>query len=177
MGTGADGENEQDELIRHEEDIMKRVTLFVAVLTLAVAVPLSSQASPNFSGAWTFGTIEPQNNAGGMAGWGAAEKGVVIKQSANEVVVERSAKRHVYKLDGSTAWFDIPDPTNKEPGGPYSFKTRARWDGAQLVLFTRQGLNQMREILTLDGGKLTILRDLEAPPGSRTSTLVFTKTP
>jgi hypothetical protein len=152
-----------------------RMLLLIAGLTLVAPATGSAQAKPDFSGKWALGSIDPQNNATGIAGWGAAEKAFAITQSPSELVIERGGKRIVYALDGSTAWKDIPDPTNKEPGGPYSFKTRARWDGNRLVLFTRQGLNQMREILTFDGGRLSILRDLEAPPGSRTSTLVFTK--
>jgi hypothetical protein len=67
-------------------------------------------------------------------------------------------------LDGSENV--VPDPTNTEPGGPYAFKTKARWDGARLVLYTRQGLNQQRDILSLDGSVLHITRDTETPPGS-----------
>jgi hypothetical protein len=60
----------------------------------------------------------------------------------------------------------LPDPTNTEPGGAYAFKTKARWDGAKLILYTRQGLNQQRDILSLDGSMLHITRDTETPPGS-----------
>jgi hypothetical protein len=60
----------------------------------------------------------------------------------------------------------VPDPTNTEPGGPYPVKTKARWDGSRLVLYTRQGLNQQRDILSLHGTTLNITRDTETPPGS-----------
>jgi hypothetical protein len=128
--------------------------------------------APDFSGAWTYqapargGPRVGGLNGGGYTNWGPAAPTLTIRQTASELMVDRGAgeTKWVYKLDGTENV--VPDPTNKEPGGPYPFKTKARWDNGALILFTRQGLNQQRDILTLEGATLRITRDTETPPGS-----------
>jgi hypothetical protein len=56
-------------------------------------------------------------------------------------------------------------------------KTHAHWDGAKLHLHFKKGMNFGRDILTLSGGTLTVLRDLESGGGSTTRTLTYTKAP
>ena len=49
-------------------------------------------------------------------------------------------------------------------------------DGAKLILYTRQGLNQQRDVLTLNGNLLNMTRDTETLPGSGIDIkLVYTK--
>ena len=154
---------------------MRRAMLIVAALALALPAVTGAQQKPNYAGTWKFISIDPKENAKGIfGGWAAAEMQLQITQSGNTVVVVRDGKKINYTI-GSMEWQDTADPLNKDPGGPYPFKTRARWDGDKLVLFTRQALNQTRDIMTLTGTQLSILRDVESPPGSQTSTLVFSK--
>lgn len=151
---------------------MKRF-LLTAILALVAPVVVWTQAkTPNFSGTWKYEaspavTVRVGSlNGGGYNNWGPAAPTLVIIQSATEITLDRGPgeTKWVYRLDGTEQV--VPDPTNTEPGGPYPFKTKARWEGDKLVLYTRQGLNQQRDILTLNGAVLNITRDTETPPGS-----------
>ena len=151
---------------------MKQIALLGA-LVVTLAAPARAQSPlPNFSGTWKYQTPSSGGprvgnlDGGGYTNWGPAAPTLVITQTASQVTIDRGPgeTKWVYKLDGSENVF--PDPTNTEPGGPYAFKTKARWEGSRLVLFTRQGLNQQRDILSLDGTMLRITRDTETPPGS-----------
>ena len=173
----------------------RAVRLSCVVLALAVPITLSAQAPgatvkvPNFSGKWSYqappvaadrgaGPRVGGLNGGGYTNWGPAAPTIVITQTASEITFDRGPgeTQWVYRLDGTE--HVIPDPTNKEPGGPYPFKTKARVDGARLILYTRQGLNQQRDILTLNGNVLNMTRDTETPPGSGIDIkLVYTKAP
>ena len=139
--------------------------------------------APDFSGTWKYqipaaadggrggrgGDGGPRVGGlqgGGYTNWGPAAPTLVITQTASEITLDRGPRetKWIYKLDGTENVF--PDPTNKEPGGPYPFKAKARWDGDTLILFTRQGFNQQRDILALNGNVLNMTRDTETPPGS-----------
>ena len=152
------------------------VKSFVMALAMAVAFPSVGwpQAAKvtDFSGTWKYeasgasGVRVGGLEGGGYVNWGPAAPTLVITQNATEITLDRGPgeTKWIYRLDGMERL--VPDPTNTEPGGPYPFKTKARWDGAKLVLYTRQGLNQQRDILTLAGAVLRITRDTETPPGS-----------
>jgi hypothetical protein len=179
---------------------MRPIALFSVVLALTGGVDAGAQARgqgtvvnlPNFTGEWIYQVPSRGNNGerggdsprvgglegGGYTNWGPAAPMLIITQTATEMTLDRGPgeTRWVYKLDGTENV--IPDPTNKEPGGPYPFKTKARVDGARLILYTRQGLNQQRDILTLAGNVLNITRDTETPPGSGIDIkLVYHKAP
>ena len=170
--------------------------LFVALaLLLTAPVALWSQGNeatvkvPNFAGKWSY-QVPPRAegrgggprvgglDGGGYSNWGPAAPTLIITQTATEITLDRGPgeTKWVYKLDGSE--HVIPDPTNREPGGPYPFKTKTRLDGVKLILYTRQGLNQQRDILTLNGNVLNMTRDTETPPGSGIDIkLVYNKAP
>jgi len=178
---------------------MRRMALVVALaLTtpLTVFVQALGQAAPvkipDFAGKWTYRVPPSSGRAGGQGGalrigglegggfnnWGPAAPMLIITQTATEITLDRGPgeTKWVYALNGTEKV--IPDPTNKEPGGPYPFKTKARVDGAKLILYTRQGLNQQRDILTVNGNVLNMTRDTETPPGSGIDIkLVYDKTP
>jgi len=73
----------------------------------------------------------------------------------------------VYTLDDKT--------TELPPGDVMAFKSRAHWDGAKLHLHYKQGMNWGRDVLTLSGTTLTLVRDLESGGQSTTRTLTYTK--
>ena len=151
---------------------------------------------PDFAGKWSYQVPPPAEggrgggrgggggprvgglDGGGFNNWGPAAPTLVITQTATAITLDRGPgeTKWVYKLDGTENV--IPDPTNTEPGGPYPFKTKTRVDGARLILYTRQGLNQQRDILTLNGNVLNMTRDTETPPGSGIDIkLVYNKAP
>ena len=163
-------------------------TAFVQALGQGAPVKI-----PDFAGKWTY-RVPPSTEGGrgsqsgglrvggleggGFYNWGPAAPTLIITQTATEVTLDRGPgeTKWVYALNGTEKV--IPDPTNKEPGGPYPFKTKARVDGAKLILYTRQGLNQQRDILTLNGNVLNMTRDTETPPGSGIDIkLVYSRAP
>ena len=170
---------------------MRRVVLLVA-LVLTAPVTAFAQARgqgapvkiPDFTGKWTYrggqggGLRVGGLEGGGFNNWGPAAPTLIITQTAIEITLDRGPgeTKWVYTLNGGENV--IPDPTNKEPGGPYPFKTKARVDGAKLILYTRQGLNQQRDVLTVNGNVLNMTRDTETPPGSGIDIkLVYDKAP
>ena len=74
----------------------------------------------------------------------------------------------VYTLDGNT--------TVTPPGDVNGLKTRAHWEGSKLHLHYKRGQNWCRDVLSVNGNTLTILRDLESGGGSTTRTITYTKT-
>jgi hypothetical protein len=56
------------------------------------------------------------------------------------------------------------------------WRTKARWDGSKLILFTwNTALNQMRDVMTISNGALTIQRDTEQPGPSTNAMLTYNK--
>ena len=74
-----------------------------------------------------------------------------------------------YTLDGNT--------TVTPPGDVNGLKTRAHWEGAKLHLHYKRGQNWCRDVLSVNGNTLTILRDLESGGGSTTRTITYAKMP
>ncbi len=56
-----------------------------------------------------------------------------------------------------------------------ALKTRAHWEGPSLHLHFKKGMNFGRDVLSLNGGTLSILRDLESGGGSTTRTITYAK--
>jgi hypothetical protein len=160
---------------------MRRAALLMVGLAVGMPATVGAQAHPNFSGTWNYQAAPTPNRdgrggGGGAEAWGAALPTLVIRQTPAEITLEAGSTKWVYKLDGTESV--IPDPGNKDAGGPYPYKTKAKWDGTKLLLYTRQGLNQMRDILTMNGAVLNITRDTEMPAGSGIAIpLVYNKTP
>jgi len=143
---------------------MTRVVLFTMALVLA-------QTNTNFSGTWTLEKIEPPPRAiggGGDEAFGAIAQTVVITQTANDLSYQAGSMKATYTLDGNT--------TVTPPGDVNGLKTRSHWDGAKLHLHYKKGQNWCRDVLSVNGNTLTILRDLESGGGSTTRTITYTKT-
>jgi hypothetical protein len=84
--------------------------------------------------------------------------------------------RVVYKLDGSDTIWDAPWTSQTGASAVVKWRTKARWDGNKLILFTwNTALNQLRDILTLSGGTLNIVRATEQPGPSTNATLNYSK--
>ena len=136
----------------------------------------------NFAGTWRLATTEPPVPAGrgrGAAGGGiagpyadtifaAAPSAITITQSGGSVSVEIGGATAGYTLDAKT--------TAVPPGEVLALKTRAHWDGTTLHLHYKQGMNWGRDVLTLNGGTLTVVRDLESGGQSTTRTMTYSKT-
>ena len=160
----------------------KRIMLLLVAVALAVPAAGWAQGSANFSGTWKLDKIDPPLPAGrGGRGGGAALDAnyaenafspapsmLVITQTGTEITLKTGSTNAVYTLDNNLKV--------TPPNDVMALKTRAHWDGAKLHLHQKQGQNFSRDILSVSGGTLTVLKDLESGGGSTTRTLTYTKT-
>ena len=143
-------------------------------------VPAGS-GSANFGGAWKLATTDPPvvagrggRGGGGIAGpyadtvFAQTPAAIVITQTPGSVALQFGSATANYGLDGKT--------TSTPPGDVNALKTRAHWDGGTLHLHFKQGMNWGRDVLSLNGGTLTIVRDLESGGASTTRTMTYSKT-
>jgi hypothetical protein len=157
-----------------------RLGLISVALLLSVPFAARAQSGAAFSGTWKLARTDPplatgpgNGRGGGISGryaettFSQAPDPVVVTQSGSEVAVQIGADKAVFTLDGKT--------TATPPGDVNALKTRAHWEGASLHLHYKQGMNWGRDILSLSGGTLTIVRDLESGGASTTRTLTYTK--
>jgi hypothetical protein len=150
------------------------------LLVLAFPVVVSGQARPDFSGTWKHVSSVPANYPGSN-GWGIPSPTIVIKQSAAELAIEsgqfgRQPMKVVFKLDGADTVWDGPSSSQSGSTAIVKWRTKASWDGNRLVLYTwNTALNQMRDIMSVSGNTLTVVRATEQPGPSTNATLTYTK--
>jgi hypothetical protein len=155
---------------------------WVVILILMFAVVMSAQARPDFSGAWKHASSVPANYPGSN-GWGIPSPTIVIKQSTTEMAIEsgqfgRTPMKVVFRLDGKDTLWEGPSASQSGSTAIVKWRSKAIWDGNQLVLYTwNTALNQMRDIMSLSGNTLTIVRATEQPGPSTNATLTYTKAP
>jgi hypothetical protein len=144
----------------------------------------SKGGGATFAGTWTLASTEPPVTAGrggrggpgggGISGpfadtlFAQAPPSVTITQAGDSVSVEIGGKLAKYTLDGKTL--------STPPGEVSALKTRGHWDGTTLHLHYKQGMNWGRDMLTVSGRTLTIVRDLESGGQSTTRTMTYSKT-
>ena len=159
--------------------MMKRVGLFSIALLVSFSVPGGAQSKPDFAGTWTFASSNPANYPG-SAGWGVPSPMMVITQDASQITVDSGQyggrMKVVYKLDGSDTIWEAPSMTQSGSTAIVKWRTKARWDGNALILFTwNTALNQLRDVMSLNGGVLTVVRATEQPGPSTNATLTYRK--
>jgi hypothetical protein len=148
-----------------------RRELMLAVMT-AVVLPFAARAQTktDFSGTWTLDAARSDAPMGrGGAGGGRGPAGpLVIKQTATEIVIGPAT----YKLDGS-------ESINEGRGG--AAKSKAKWDGAKLVIETSRDIQGMsittKEVrsLSADGKDMTVETAVSTPQGDVNHKQVYTK--
>src|SRR5512138_2505041 len=155
------------------------ITLSIMAL-LTIAFASNAQTRPDFSGTWKLSATTPPNYPG-SAGWGVPSPTLVVKQTPTEVTIQGgqygpSPMSVVYKLDGSDNIWEAPSATQSGTTAIVKWRTKARWDGSKLILFTwNTALNQMRDVMTVSNGALTIQRGTEQPGPSTNATLTYAK--
>jgi hypothetical protein len=143
---------------------------------------VSAQGRPDFSGTWKYASSMPANYPGSN-GWGIPSPTIVIKQNTMEMAIEsgqfgRQPMKVVFRLDGKDNLWDGPSASQSGSAAIVKWRTKASWDGNRLVLYTwNTALNQMRDIMSVSGNTLTIVRATEQPGPSTNATLTYTKTP
>ena len=159
-----------------------KTRILASLLVLTVYVPALSWAQgPSFAGSWKLDKAEPLPNAGRGGGgrgggggaandenaFGAVTQVVTIAQTGSQVSIQTGPKKASYTLDGK--------PIVVPPGDVNGLKTWAHWEGSKLHLHYKQGMNWGRDILSLDGGSLSVVRDIESGGGSTTRTIIYSK--
>ena len=164
-----------------EDTIMMKRIIVLLLGALTVMAPAAwAQARPDLSGTWKFSASNPANYPG-SAGWGVPSPTIVVRQSATEITIESGhygarPMTVVYKLDGSDTIWEAPSVTQSGATAIVKWRTKARWDGNKLILFTwNTALNQLRDVLSVNGGALTIVRATEQPGPSTNATLTYSK--
>jgi len=158
---------------------IKRMTVLIVALTVGVSAAWA-QAKPDFSGSWKLSGTTPPNYPG-SAGGGVPSPTLVVKQSPTEVTIQAgqygpNPMSVVYKLDGSDNIWEAPSATQSGTTAIVKWRTKARWDGNKLILFTwNTALNQMRDVMSVSNGALTIQRGTEQPGPSTNATLTYAK--
>ena len=155
------------------------VSMLLALLTAVVPAITHGQGQANFSGTWKLSSADPpvpigRGGGGGNNGpyaatmFAPAPDTMTITQSASSITVQIGQSKIVYRLDDQL--------TELPPGDVMAFKSRAHWENGALHLHNKQGMNWGRDVLTMSGTTLTVVRDLESGGGSSTRTLKYTKT-
>ncbi len=60
-------------------------------------------------------------------------------------------------------------------GDVLALKTHAQWEGQTLHLPFKKGMNWGRDILSMEGGKLVVVRDVESGGASTTFKITYSK--
>jgi hypothetical protein len=129
----------------------------IAAAVLAVAT-LSFAQKTDFSGTWTLD--EAASGGGGGGRGGGLGMGGTVKQTADTLTVERMAGDNkitaTYKLDGT----ESKNSMMGRGGQTMEAVSTAKWDGAKLVIVTKQAMGdqtfETTESWTVNGSMLTV---------------------
>lgn len=161
---------------------MTRRSVLIALLAFVLAIPAMALAqTPNFSGKWAQDMEKSDPAPQGMGGRGpAGPQAYTITQTATELTLERETPngmmKSVYKLDGSES---------VNPGGRGGeVKSKAKWDGAKLIISSVQTMNMQGNDVTIEStetrsleadGTMTVVTVRKTPNGETTRKVVFKK--
>ncbi len=160
---------------------MKRVA---AILGTAAVVLLATSVyaqAPNFAGKWTVdaektAAANPAAQGGGRGGGRGGGMGgdMTITQDAKQLIISRMVQENeiktTYNLDGS----ESKNMTMGRQGGAGMEQvSKAKWDGAKLVITTTTAIGEQTIVYSLDGAWLvraTTNPGREGGPATTTST-------
>jgi hypothetical protein len=159
---------------------MRRVLLTAMVAAVIIPFAARAQSKPDFSGTWTLDTAKSDPAPQGRGGGGMGAGSVTIKQTGTELAVTSEGRQGpqtmTYKLDGSESSNEVMGR-----GGAQTVKSKAKWDGATLVIDTTRDFQGMsittHEVRRLDnGGKEMIVETTaQTPQGEQKRKVVYTK--
>jgi hypothetical protein len=138
-----------------------------ALLAVLFAWPLSAQAKPDFSGAWTLVSAVPAVPAGPLG------RGGTVTQDASSLTFTTGSRSVTYRLDRP----ETQTPTTTVRGETWLLTSQVRWvqDALLVVTKTTAPIGTWEDMLTcaLDGqGNLTIVA--LATPKSGESAMITT---
>ena len=157
---------------------MKRVLLLAATMAVVLPFAARAQGKPDFSGTWTLDAAKSDPAPAGRGGGAAAPR--TIKQTATELSIQSEGRQGpqtmTYKLDGS-------ESKNEQMGrgGAQTLVSKAKWDGASLVIDTTREIQGMsittHEVRKLDNGgkEMKVESTTQTPQGEIKRNVVYTK--
>jgi hypothetical protein len=157
---------------------MRRVLLTAMVAAVIIPFTVRAQSKPDFSGTWTLDTAKSDPAPPGRGGGGIGAGSVTIKQMGTELAITSEGRQGpqtmTYKLDGSESSNEVMGR-----GGAQTVKSKARWDGANLVVETTRDFNGMsittKEVRRLDGKDMIVEVTAQTPQGEQKRKMVYTK--
>jgi hypothetical protein len=169
-----------------------RKTSLLLLLALVLALPALTQAQGvNFSGTWKMDHIDPPVDprnghpptaGGGLGGGGDTNNAYgasvrdLFAQAPPSLAITQTDSQITVQVGSETATYTMDDKLMVVPEGDVNgLKTHAHWDGKKLHLHFKKGMNWGRDILSMNDGKLVVMRDVESGGGSTTFTITYTK--
>jgi hypothetical protein len=157
---------------------MRRVLLTALVAAVIIPFTARAQSKPDFSGTWTLDTAKSDPAPQGRGGGGMGAGSVTIKQTGTELAITSEGRQGpqtmTYKLDGSESSNEVMGR-----GGAQTVKSKAKWDGASLVVETTRDFNGMtittKEVRRLDGKDMIVEVTAQTPQGEQKRKMVYTK--
>jgi hypothetical protein len=157
--------------------------LFAFAVAVVLTVPTRGQSGPNIAGRWKLTHVDPPVPAGRGGGGGARGGGIggpyattILAQAPETLTITQTGAQLTVEIGSAKAVYTLDNKTMSTPEGDVNaLKTRAHWDGAKLHLHFKQGMNWGRDILSVSGSTLTLIRDLESGGQSTTRTLTYSK--
>jgi hypothetical protein len=163
---------------------MKRIVVMLgATLALMLAFGLATagaQTPPDFSGTWKFNQTKSTPGIAGNTPNIAFPSQIVVKQTATDLNVQSTSVRQapvaaIYKLDGSKVTVDAPRGIT-ETG-------EAKVEGGTVVITSRRSFSSpagdqvvnFKEVWTVDGNTLTIVKTRVEDGESSTEKAVYDK--
>jgi hypothetical protein len=155
---------------------MKRATVFIIFIALALSGSAFAQGKPDFSGTWTLDMAKSDMGQGRPSA-GTRKVILVIKQTPAVLTIERKVSERsetaTLKLDGS-------ESINKSPSGQ-DIKSTSRWVGATLItksiMTTGNGTAEMSDArsLSADGKVMTLDVTRKTDRGDVKQKLIYNK--
>ena len=160
---------------------MKRiVTMLGVAVLLCAAQDVLAQAKPDYSGTWKFNQLKSTPGIAGNTPNIAFPSQIVVKQTPTELSVQSTSVRQAplsanYKLDGSKVTVEAPKGI-AETG-------EAKFEGSNVVITSRRSFSspagdqvvQFKEVWTVDGSVLTIVKTRVEDGESNTEKAVYDK--
>src|SRR5439155_17345066 len=170
---------------------MTKISILLLLVLIVSLPPVIQAQTVNFPGTWKMDKADPPADprngrppaGGGGAGGGGdannpygasirdlfvqAPASLVITQTAMEMTVRVGNEKTSYTLDDKMSV--VP------PGDVLALKTHAHWEGQTLHLHFKKGMNWGRDILSMEGGKLLVVRDVESGGASTTFKITYSK--
>ena len=163
---------------------MRRVSALLGAAAVLLWATSAYAQKTNFAGTWVREAPAGGAAAGGGGGRGGGGGGwgneATITQDATTMTVKWMAGREgttpnerVYKLDGT----ESKNMVARGGGEPMAIVSKATWDGPKLVIKTTTQAGEQTQVVSIEGGKLTIATTNPGREGGAptTNTITYTK--